>query len=610
MIQVSLSQVAAKLASTLGRREGVRVTVGGAHAHTDGSVINIPSMFPPGTSLTKDQLSLLMGYVDHETSHVRDTDFKAWQRWAKIGPFSRHVMNVLEDVRVEKKFITRYPGAQTDLDRVCEHLEKNTRITHLVTPEDSKELTLERGVSLMYQETYYLRGRPQVFKDTLADYPQARRLIALVQSLEKCGSTEEVGQLTRKVVIELAKICKHTQSSKEESGGQEQPCESGEDSPSGKSSGSDEHSESGESPKSGKSGQSSPAADVLGAGEATGELDGFSEEEKAKALAVLESLDKSGKLQELLEQIAAGEAAEDSRIRVKGSRNVGTLVLPPKTTKDDKIFCPSDEDWNGYQVTKGGLSNEIRALKKGVHIYLMSRGERVWERGLEDGHLDSDALWKIRAGETKRLFKSRRTTSIVNTAVCLMIDLSSSMDRELTKTAAVLVSEVLLGVPNLKVMIAGFRCPNMFFGYAEDMAHGRMTPLEFPLFKGFEDKGRVVKNRIGALRTSGSTPLGEAYVYGYEALMNRKEERKVLWVITDGDPAVTTGNPGHNEYLLMSRVHRKAKKRGVEILGMEVDTPREVLKDYSDVTLRIQNMQQLPAAVLDTVKVLIKTRFS
>ena len=95
------------LASVLGKRYGVEVVIDGDTACTDGHTIYLPSL-----PLDSDESLLVQvrGFIDHESAHIRFTDFEAFQRnvenpattmssvrfshclgrtTVKVGPFSK-----------------------------------------------------------------------------------------------------------------------------------------------------------------------------------------------------------------------------------------------------------------------------------------------------------------------------------------------------------------------------------------------------------------------------------------------------------------------------------------------------------------------------------------
>lgn len=69
------------LASVLGNTYGVHVRIGGSDACTDGNMIQLPSL---PVDCGEELLLLVRGFIDHESAHIRYTDFKAFKMMSGI----------------------------------------------------------------------------------------------------------------------------------------------------------------------------------------------------------------------------------------------------------------------------------------------------------------------------------------------------------------------------------------------------------------------------------------------------------------------------------------------------------------------------------------------
>ena len=100
------------VAAVLGRKNGVKVVVcNDTTARTDGKTIYLPSM---GTQeLSETVLCKIRGYIDHESAHIRWTDFSV-----SVDAF----LNILEDIRIEQRMMTEYPGSHKNLCKLVEVL--------------------------------------------------------------------------------------------------------------------------------------------------------------------------------------------------------------------------------------------------------------------------------------------------------------------------------------------------------------------------------------------------------------------------------------------------------------------------------------------------------
>ena len=105
------------VASVLGRKYGVTVTIGGTEAYTDGSAIHLPAL---PVDVPDTFLALARGYIDHEAAHLRDTDFAALKA-ANLTPLEHHAWNIIEDWRVENRLVASFPGCRGNFDWLIGH---------------------------------------------------------------------------------------------------------------------------------------------------------------------------------------------------------------------------------------------------------------------------------------------------------------------------------------------------------------------------------------------------------------------------------------------------------------------------------------------------------
>lgn len=550
----TFTSVIRRVAKNIGRQHGIKVIFKGKQASTDKNTIILPAI-PAGTVLTQKEEDEFFGLLDHEISHVKYTDFSTLD--TVTDSFTFHILNILEDPRVELLFIDEYPGSKYGLDLICEKLEREFAEELTKDGEDLGNLTLPKVVTMIYEQAYLVRGRTPLRKETLSDFKQLAVIARHVDDGVRSSDTIKVKDHAV-AIVELLKNLFPKDFEKKVNDRRPSP-------------------------------DMEEALEFLqwaiGAGSKGGSWVGqLLEENKVQDAKLLSELTSAHN--------KAGKS--------------GSQILPPCGTHGDRVFFYPSENEQEYNSIVSGLSHEIASLKRGLRIFLNSRNKKNYDRGLEVGKLDSDAVWKIRAGEFSKLFKEKRTTTMVDTALELMMDLSGSMNEELAATAGILVSEALLGIPKLKLEIAGFTTnDNSYSG-----SGGRSVGLDIPLFKSFNDSGSKVRARLGGLSTSNYTPLGEAMAYAFESLLARKESKRVLWMVTDGQPTFPTRDPDHNDYLLMRKVYENCKKAGITVVIMCVGIAPVSMKPYCDTTVGVSSVSDLPSAVLDLVKELITLRMS
>lgn len=107
----------------------------------DGYVLKVP--FSP--YMTEEQWRYLRGYIDHECGHVKFTDFETYANMYRsvvadclqykpgtsvtlkdfLHAYASMVVNILEDVRIERLMGIDFPGSRTNLNTLSEYLFKD-----------------------------------------------------------------------------------------------------------------------------------------------------------------------------------------------------------------------------------------------------------------------------------------------------------------------------------------------------------------------------------------------------------------------------------------------------------------------------------------------------
>ena len=105
------------VASALGAKYGVNVVIGGDQACTNGKSIILPTL---PLDCDTQLLALARGFVDHESAHIRHTDFTALQ-CANLTPMQRYLWNTIEDWRVENALAALFPGCRQHFRWLIQH---------------------------------------------------------------------------------------------------------------------------------------------------------------------------------------------------------------------------------------------------------------------------------------------------------------------------------------------------------------------------------------------------------------------------------------------------------------------------------------------------------
>jgi len=570
----TFQQIAGRYAAIVGRRSrgSVPVLFQGKYdekrACTDGKNILLPSL-PAGTVMSTRDYRVFCGFIDHEAGHLRHTDFEPVQELTKEERVEKHLLNVIEDVRMENRVVEYYPGARSDLDFLDE-----------VINQEMKKKMQEEGVSLtvavavfasIYRECYWHRGIDNCQFD-LPKMEDVKELVPigklLTEEMPKLSDTRGSLILARRVKELLPDVDWEEETTPEKMKGEGLPEGDG----SGPKMGNEELEE-----------LLAQIAEMLDSHEA-----------KDKALvALMSSIEE--------------ENQEDNEIK-PGQR--GTDWFPPLTLENDKILVYPNDNMVEFDRIKAQIFPESRALKKMLGIYLRSRHKRAWNRGMTEGRLDNPMLQSLVTTGNLKVMKTRRNRDTVHTSVQILVDQSSSMPTMETVQATILVAEAMAGILNLKLSIVGFMTENHRRRY--DLEHGlqpgvgRLEPMTLYLFKDFEEDYNSARKRLGGMRTSGCTPLGEAYGHGFERLVRRTEPKRVLWIISDGEPYFSIGDGQHDDHILMDRIFRKCKRYGIGTFGMYIGTGSSTLGEYVEKYVQTTNWTQVPETVLAVIKGMIE----
>ena len=90
-------------------------------AFTDGSsIIQVPVNFG---NVTKEMRSVAYGFLSHEASHCRNTDFTVIRGLKeKYGGLAHRLQNTIEDPRIERIAIAQFPGQRDHLNKTKAHV--------------------------------------------------------------------------------------------------------------------------------------------------------------------------------------------------------------------------------------------------------------------------------------------------------------------------------------------------------------------------------------------------------------------------------------------------------------------------------------------------------
>ncbi len=263
----------------------------------------------------------------------------------------------------------------------------------------------------------------------------------------------------------------------------------------------------------------------------------------------------------------------------------------------------------------------IIKLANKLQRQLMAKQNRSWDFDLEEGLLDSSKLPRIIIDPYNSLsFKKEKDLEFKDTVVSLLIDNSGSM-RGRPITIAALCADILsrtLERCSVKVEILGFTTKNWKGGKSRETWNkngkiknpGRLNDLRHIVYKSADSQWRQSKKNLGLMLKEGILKEnidGEAIMWAYSRLRKRKEERKILMVISDGAPVDdSTLSVNSGDYLekhLKKVVKYVESKDEIEILAIGIG--HDVSRYYSR-AIKITDVQELGDVMISELSSLFK----
>jgi len=532
------------VASVLGRKYGVKVEIGGTDAYTDGTVIRLPSL--PG-DVPDTLLAMARGYLDHEAGHVRDTDFQALKA-ASLTSIEKHVWNSLEDWRVEHKLASIFPGCRQNFDWL---------IAHVFGTEAQDEPTQPAAIILNWLllevrswDVHALRNR----KDALAGQvdaafpgvrPKIERVLRTVRT--RCRSTQGAIDFAREIVRVLDQYASSTQ--QPVSPDQDEPLEAGSEPDEQSDNGrceqgepSTQHENSAQSECGGEPQQDEAPDD----GDAHDGRDGSDDADSASSTGN-ENHDQAR--EHVRDLIGAGEGALPQSL---GDILADALQASSRQTQEGAVTVAIPTPKNAGSLTEAdalearqasmALRTRLQGLLQTKILARASSGRR--------GRLDTGQLHRLAVSDP-RLFRTKAERTGIDTAVHILLDCSGSMVRRI-RLACCSCYAVASALEASKINVAVTAFPS------SQLPNGSYSTVSTVITHGQKVHANL------DLVPAGGTPMGEALWWVMQDMLPLKERRKLILVVTDGEP---------DSLECATQAIEQGEKAGFEIYGIGITSP-------------------------------------
>ncbi len=310
------------------------------------------------------------------------------------------------------------------------------------------------------------------------------------------------------------------------------------------------------------------------------------------------------------------EDSSQPDLRKKAKSALGDINYKTYTEEFDEII-KAEELENAEELTRLRknldqqllqLKNFISKLANKLQRKLLAKQNRSWNFDLEEGLLDTSKLPRIIMDPFNSLsFKKEKDIEFKDTLVTILIDNSGSMRGKPISVAAIcadILSRTLERCA-VKVEILGFTTKHWKGGSSREKwmkndkptLPGRLNDLRHIIYKSADTPWRQAKNNMGLMLKEGLLKEnidGEALKWAFNKMNRRKEERKILMVISDGAPVddstLSTNTSDYLESNLKKTVKWIEKKTNIELLAIGIG--HDVTRYYSE-AVKITDVQDL-----------------
>lgn len=711
---VNFETVFEKVARIMTRTFGIELIIEGNTAWTDGKKIVLPMLEDVDDELRAD----LNGFLDHEVSHCKFTDFDAGKRWE--GRFHRELSNAIEDSRIEKLLPLEYPGTALSLERMnqkwqsrldakrdklpwpirflltlrdvydCKPIRKDEQIEPLIAAVLPQAIALRKAkntyevvdqtaeiirlVNLAREELF--KGLPPADDDAFDDLEEMRggeTPVELNPEREKNEATQAEGdeQIDPATKYDKSKGAEGEGESDDESEEGEGDSEEGEGegeegeesdekgqgkgqgkkaSISAEQEGDDEGEEGGDGESSEKSKGKLDSESDKSEKESNPKSDELADEQKSAGDTTVDKLEtrknyanwkETATEKKMLDDAVEAESEFDKHEfntesymesqfekaiskepKVQNLRGMysghGSKIDPkavsvPFTREYDKVTDYSGRgEAKAYAERKRGIMKFVRPITQRLERVLLVKENRKMTAERERGMLNNRTLANMIVDKNYRTpFRQFTKTDTTNVAVSLVIDCSGSMGGnkiEVARQTALALGESL---KNLQIAneIVGFNTNDYvsMAGKAQGLSAGEIarfnrygTGLNHYIFKGFDTNDL---SGICRAESGGCNADGESITWAAKRLAERKEKRKIMIVLSDGQPSYGGAN---HEVLAgdLKRVINLMPKAGIEPIGIGIctDDPKLFYDDY----LVVNDVSKLATTVVSKLALMLE----
>ncbi|MCC5987426.1 MAG: cobaltochelatase subunit CobT [Pararhodobacter sp.] len=570
------------------------------------------SVDPPGMSgdgmrlpqvtrrMSRDEVMLARGTADGFALRRRFHDVATHARYQPQGPMARELYEAMEAARCEAVGARHMPGTASNID---------ARIAHEAERKGYSQIRSQAEAPLSVAAGYLIRqmatGRPlPQGADNVADL---WRSFVESHAGDTLGGLQDVlsdqvafARFARKVIEDLGYGDQLGDDPDEEEGEDDSAEEDGaEEQEQPENQGQEQSDDEGESDEDGPREESAETQAVMD----DSAEDELAEETEAPQAEAPPEPPAPAPHSDADPEYRVFSTAQDEEIAAEELAEAAEL---------ERLRAYLDQQLEPLKGAVGRLANKLQRR-------LQAQQNRSWEFDREEGILDVARLARVVANPTTPLsFKVEKDTEFRDTVVTLLLDNSGSMRGRPISIAAI-CADVLartLERCQVKVEILGFTTRAWKGGQSREkwlaegraQTPGRLNDLRHIIYKAADAPWRRVRDNLGLMMKEGLLKEnidGEALEWAHRRMVGRREQRKILMVISDGAPvddSTLSVNPANYlEKHLRDVIAMIEKRKAVELLAIGIG--HDVTR-YYDRAVTITDVDQLAGAMTEQLAAL------
>jgi cobaltochelatase CobT len=552
----------------------------------------------PGRGLPPEQVAEVRGWADAFALRKLHHDARLHGIDQPEAGLARDIWNAVEQARVEALGSQEMAGVAKNLDRMT---EMRVRADPIVRARSAEEVPLATALGLVVRER--LTGQPvpkiaETAMDLVRDEIEARAGSHLDELVTTQGDQSAFAQVMRRVLSDLGlgndpDADPEASEDSEEQQDEDQPGDEGEE----------------------------QEQDAGGQDQSTETRAEDSQDDSDSSETRETEMDT-----EMVSEAEMGDEGQEGMMPWRPNMPMSDL---PKdfdykayTTANDEIIgaeelCDAEEltrlrAYLDQQLVP--LQSAVTKLANRLQRRLMAQQNRSWDFDQEEGLLDAARLVRIVTNPAYALsYKVERDTEFRDTVVTLLIDNSGSMRGRPISIAAICADILARTLERcaVKTEILGFTTRAWKGGQAREKwladgrpaKPGRLNDLRHIVYKQADAPWRRARKNLGLMMREGLLKEnidGEALLWAHDRLLARREDRRILMVISDGAPvddstlSVNSGN--YLERHLRQVIKYIEGRSPVELIAIGIG--HDVTRYYAK-AVTIMDAEQLGGTIID-----------